>query len=70
MLIDEDIKNIIFTPGEPQSSWQLNVIERFIYDKKGVEVKINIPDRNDTRNLQLMTMAYEIAKQYYSGVLK
>ena len=64
MLLDEDLKNIIFTPGEPTAQLKLLVIERFIYDKTKEEVSIKLPDTHETT--MKMDIAYEKAKEHYT----
>lgn len=41
----------------------LAVIERYIYDKKGVIVEINRP--TDIINIKLMNIAFDSASEYY-----
>jgi hypothetical protein len=43
----------------------ISVIERYIYDKKGVTVSINKP--LDIIQIQLMNVALETASNYYLG---
>jgi hypothetical protein len=46
-----------------QDTDMLLVIERYIYDKKGVTVKINRP--NNLVDAQLMNIAFESSCNYY-----
>jgi len=46
-----------------QDTDKLLVIERYIYDKKGVTVKINRP--NNIVDAQLMNIAFESSCNYY-----
>jgi hypothetical protein len=46
-----------------QDTQMLLVIERYIYDKKGVTVKINRP--NNLVDAQLMNIAFESSCNYY-----
>jgi hypothetical protein len=46
-----------------QDTQMLLVIERYIYDKKGVTVKINRP--NNIVDAQLMNIAFESSCNYY-----
>jgi hypothetical protein len=44
----------------------IDVVERYIYDKKQIEVKINTP--NNFTNAGLLEIAFECAKQYYKTI--
>ena len=44
----------------------IDVVERYIFDKKQVEVKINTP--TNFINVGLLEIAFESAKQYYKTI--
>ncbi len=63
MITDENIKEII-NKQEIQDVEKLDVIIKFIFDMKNVDVKsINRPQ--DGINYMLMEQAFGISKQYY-----
>ena len=67
MIIDEDIKQLIeLSVLQPQN--KLQVIERYIYDKKAETVKINIP--TDQISAMLMDIAFGVSKEYYLNKFK
>ena len=67
MIIDEDIKQLISLPQlQPQN--KLQIIERYIFDKKAETVKINIP--TDQINAMLMDIAFGVSKEYYLNKFK
>jgi hypothetical protein len=67
MIIDEDIKQLIELPVlQPQN--KLQIIERYIFDKKAEIVKINIP--TDQINAMLMDIAFGVSKEYYLNKFK
>jgi len=63
MLIDEDLKNLLFTFDEPAPQHKLLVIERFIFDKIGEEVHIRMSP--SAESIAKMNYAYMKAKEYY-----
>lgn len=67
MLTNEEVKEII-NKIEVVSTLKLLVIERYIYDLKLKEVKINQPI--DFMNEHLMNIAFEVVKNYYKENLK
>jgi len=67
MITDDQVKEIINIVDPPVPN-KLEVIERFISDKKNQPVKINTP--NDVVNSMLMNRAYATAKEYYLNEFK
>jgi len=68
MITNEEIREII-EKVELSDIEQLDVIRRYIYDKKNIDVgKINRP--GDIVQLQLMGIAYNSALEYYFKELK
>jgi chromosome segregation and condensation protein ScpB len=62
MVTNEEIKEIV-KKNKLSDVEQIAVIQRFIFDKKGKEVKINRPQ--DIYRLQLMNQMYDVALKYY-----
>lgn len=67
MLIDEDLK-VFIALDMPNNTQKVAVVQRYILDKKNQEIKINMP--MDLMNLQLMEIAFQIAKEYYINIFK
>lgn len=62
MLTEEEIKRII-NQTNIETPHKLELIQQLIYDKKGVEVKINTP--NNHIDHLLMMQAFNISYIYY-----
>ncbi len=63
MLNNKEIKEIL-AKNELADVEQIAVIERYIFDKKGVELNINRP--NNVLLVQLMDHMYNCALKYYT----
>ena len=82
MLSDDEIKRIIglsmFDLDKESVKNSLDVIQRFIFDKKGIEVQLNeprgqitmIPGRGVTIDITLMNYFMMIASDYYREKFK
>jgi hypothetical protein len=62
MITIQDAKNIV-NSNTNSPKLMIDVVERYIYDKKQVEVKINTP--NNFTNTGLLEIAFKCATQYY-----
>lgn len=66
MINDQQIKDIINSPQISDIN-SLEIIQRYIFDMKGIEVSINRP--NNMLQLQLMNIGFEVACNFYGPKL-